>query len=79
MLRVEGTVRGIVIPEMFLTKICMVSAGSGLAERELEGEECIVCGGLVDWWFGGLQRCREGEDECLELGRVARAVAVLGG
>jgi len=30
---------GIVSPEMFLTKICMVSAGSGDADREIGDEE----------------------------------------
>jgi len=40
--RDEGTVMAIVLPETFLTKICIVSARSGDAERELEGEECIV-------------------------------------
>lgn len=38
---------GLLVPEMFLTNICIVSAGSGVVQRELEGEECIV-------WFGGL-------------------------
>jgi len=44
-LRIErswGTVMGIVSPETFLTKICMVSAGSGDADREIGDEERMV-------------------------------------
>jgi len=44
MLKDEGTVIAIVLPETFLTKICIVSEGSGDAEREFEGDECIVYG-----------------------------------
>ena len=44
-----GTVRGMVSPMMVLMKICVVSMASGLAERELEGDECILmaCGVVV--------------------------------
>jgi len=44
-LRIErswGTVMGIVAPETFLTKICMVSAGSGEADREIGDEARMV-------------------------------------
>jgi len=41
----------IVLPDTFLTKICIVSEGSGDAQRELEGDECIVCCRGLDLMF----------------------------
>jgi len=42
---------GLLLPDTSLTKICIVSMRSGDAEREFEGEECIVCGGEVGLVF----------------------------
>lgn len=47
----------LLLPETFLTNSCIVSTRSGDAERELEGEECIVCvgeDGLVFWRAVGI-------------------------
>jgi len=40
--RFSGTVMGMISPDMFLTKICMLSTGSGDTERESGEEERIM-------------------------------------
>jgi len=42
MVRVDDTVIGIVSPETFLIKICMVSVGSGETDRDDGVEESIL-------------------------------------
>lgn len=49
---------------MVLMKICVVSMASGLAERELEGDECILI---------ACDACRVLEDVLLCVDKVAEA------